>query len=91
MTEDEVRLWMVERTFSRDIRNVVRLTYATEDGERYLVKEKAVSNPQDADSIPCSIEAEESRLSEVPDVDMRERYEREAGRLMEEKSPDESI
>ena len=88
---NEIRVWLVERTFSRDIGNMVMLTYATENGERFMMKEKAVSNPEDADSIPCSVEVEESRLSEVPETDMKERYEREAERLMEEKSPDSYI
>ena len=44
MADDEIRAWLVERTFSDDEQNLVILVYATTDGERYLRKERALTS-----------------------------------------------
>ena len=42
---DGVEVWLVERTYSDDEQNLVVLTYATPDGERYFRKERALTTP----------------------------------------------
>ncbi|MFQ3320223.1 MAG: hypothetical protein ACI80F_002301, partial [Natronomonas sp.] len=41
---DSVRVWLVERTYGDDEQNLIILTYATPDGERYLRKERALTS-----------------------------------------------
>ena len=48
MADDEVRVWLVERTFSDDEQNIVILVYATPDGTRYYREERALTSFTDA-------------------------------------------
>jgi hypothetical protein len=44
MAEEPVQVWLVERTYSDDEQNMIILTYATTDGERYFRKERALTS-----------------------------------------------
>lgn len=79
MTEG-VQVWLVDRDYAED-RDLIRLTYATIDGEQYVQHEQAAVH---ADDEPAhGIEVEGSKLVEVADADTRERYHREAERVAE--------
>lgn len=80
---EEVRVWLVEREYGRDVANMVRLTYATPDGERYVVMEKSLGSAAEADEVTASVRVSRDKLVEAPD-DLKERYGREAARMMDE-------
>lgn len=83
---DGVQVWLVERTYAED-RDLVQLTYATIDGEQYLRREQTAARADD--DPPYGMEVEGSRLSEVPDADDRERFQREAERAAERHGDEE--
>lgn len=87
--EDEgtVRTWLVERTY--DDRGLVSLVYATPDGERALRRELSARMLQ-RNPTTAGREVPASDLEPVPEAD-RERYRREAGRVSENRDPDEEI
>jgi len=75
-----VQVWLVEREYAAD-RDLIRLRYATIDGEQYVQYEQAATHaPDDPDH---GREVEGSKLVEVADADTRERYQREAERVAE--------
>ncbi len=77
---DGVQVWLVEREYAAD-RDLVRLTYATIDGEQYVQRELAAAHaPDDPD---YGREVEGSKLVEVADAETRERYQVEAERVAE--------
>jgi hypothetical protein len=88
MTDDGVRAWLVERTYSDDEHNIIILVYATPDGSRYTRKELAMRGPWDVRDTPAAIDVDPSDLGEVTDPDERERYATEAERMMEKHDPD---
>lgn len=87
-----VRVWLVERTYSDDEQNLIILVYATPDGERYLRKERAITSfTGDRRDTEAALDVDPERLAAVDDVATRERYEREAGRMMERHGPDDAV
>ena len=89
---DDVRLWLVERTFSDDEQNLIILIYATVDGRFYHRKERALpsfSGP--GRETTASITVAEDRLGTVSDPDRRQRYANEATRMSEQHEPDEAV
>jgi len=91
MTENEVRVWLVERTFSDDEQNVVITTYATPDGEREYRRERALTTFGDADEgTPVSLTVSPSNLGAVADAD-RERYARAASEARADHDPDDTV
>lgn len=57
MTDDTVRVWLVERTYSDDEQNVIILTYATPDGERYFGKERSLTSFSDVRDTTAAVDA----------------------------------
>ena len=80
-TQDEtVEVWLVERTYSDDEQNLIVLTYATPDGERYFRKERALTSFSDSRETPEVLDVPPENLGTVTDSDERERYAEEVER-----------
>ncbi|MFB6079862.1 MAG: hypothetical protein ABEJ81_02500 [Haloferacaceae archaeon] len=88
---DAVRVWLVERTYSDDEQNLIVLTYATPDGERYYRKERALTSFSDVRDTTAAVEADPANLGPVDDPDLRERYATEARRMRAAHDPDDVI
>lgn len=84
---DAVRAWLVERTY--DDKGLVRLTYATPDGERAVRKERSVRLVERRPAT-AAVDADEDALEPVAPAD-RERYRAEASRMAERHDPDEAV
>ncbi|MFB6161282.1 MAG: hypothetical protein ABEJ61_08930 [Haloferacaceae archaeon] len=89
--DDAVRVWLVERTYSDDEQNLIILTYATPDGERYFRKERALTSFSDVRDTTAAVDADPDNLGPVDDPDLRARYAAEAGRMREVHDPDDVI
>ncbi|QKY18965.1 hypothetical protein B4589_000725 [Halolamina sp. CBA1230] len=87
---DEVRVWLVERTYSDDEQNIVILVYATPDGERYLRKERALTSFGDERDTTAAIDADPGNLGRTDD-EKREQYADEAERMAAQHDPDDLI
>jgi len=90
MTDDSVRVWLVERTYSDDEQNLIILTYATPDGKQYFRKERALTSFSDARDTTAAVEADPENLG-TTDPDDREAYVAEASRMAAEHDPDDAI
>ncbi|WP_336038040.1 hypothetical protein [Halobacterium yunchengense] len=90
-SEDAVRVWLVERTYSDDEQNIVILTYATPDGRRYFRKERALTSFSDTRDTTAAVDADPENLGAVSDPDQREQYAAEAQRMREAHDPDDVI
>lgn len=91
-SDDRIRVWLVERTFSDDELNLIILVYATTDGRRYLRKERALpsfSGPGRA--TYAAVDARPSNLGTVADETTRERYATEAQRMAAAHAPDDTV
>ncbi|WP_313692424.1 hypothetical protein [Halorarum halobium] len=90
-SEDDVRVWLVERTYSDDEQNLIILTYATPDGEQYYRKERALTSFTDVRDTTAAVDAEPDNLGTVDDPDLQEQYAVEARRMQEVHDPDDAI
>ena len=90
-SEDDVRVWLVERTYSDDEQNLIILTYATPDGEQYYRKERALTSFTDVRDTTAAVDAEPDNLGAVDDPDLQEQYAAEAQRMQEVHDPDDVI
>jgi hypothetical protein len=90
-TEENTRVWLVERTYSDDEQNLIILVYATEDGGRYMRKERALTSFEDARETKAGLDVEARRLAEVRDKETRERYAAEAKRMAEKHEADDVV
>ncbi|QCJ47891.1 hypothetical protein [Haloprofundus sp. MHR1] len=90
-SEDTVRVWLVERTYSDDEQNIVILVYATPDGSRYLRKERALTSFGDVRDTTAAVDARPGSVGRVDDADTREAYAAEATRMREKHDPDDLI
>jgi hypothetical protein len=88
---DGVRMWLVERSYSDDEQNMVILTYATPDGERYFRKERALTSFADVRDTTAAVDAPPSNVGAVDDPDDRERYAAEATRMATAHDADDVI
>lgn len=88
---DAVRVWLVERTYSDDEQNLIILTYATPDGERYFRKERALTSFTDTRDTTAAVEADPTDLGAVDDPDLIARYAAEARRMRDRHEPDDAI
>jgi len=91
MAEDEKRVWLVERAYSEEVQNMLKLVYATPDGERRLHLQKMLSSPHQADTITAARDVPDEKLEPVRDDEDAERYAREADRMRGEYEPDETV
>jgi len=85
---EEVRVWLVERGYNN--RDLLILKYATPDGTQRYRRELA---PQvlKMGSVTAAKDVSESNLEAVDDPDIRERYESEVARMIEEHDPEDTI
>jgi hypothetical protein len=88
---DGVRVWLVERTYSDDEQNLIILTYATPDGERYFRKERALTSFSDVRDTTAAVDAAPENLGAVDDPDLRAQYAAEAKRMRDIHDPDDVI
>lgn len=88
---DDVRVWLVERTYSDDELNIVILTYATPDGQRYYRKERAVTSFTDPKETTAAVRVDPTNLGTVDDPDLEGQYAREVARMQDEHEPDDVI
>lgn len=88
---DTVRVWLVERTYSDDEQNLIILTYATMDGDRYFRKERALTSFTDARETTAAVDVDPGNLGTVDDMELREQYAAEATRMADAHEPDDAI
>ena len=81
-------VWLVDRQF--DSKGLVRLTYATEDGERIHTKELAEQRLVTGDGITAGREVEEYALGESPAEEV-ERFASEASKMAAEHDLDDTV
>jgi len=89
--EDTVQVWLVERTYSDDEQNLIILTYATPDGQRYFRKERALTSFTDTRETTAAVDVAPKNLGDVSDPDRVQRYATEARRMQEVHDPDDVI
>jgi hypothetical protein len=89
---ETVRVWLVERTYSDDEQNLIILTYATPDGERYFRKERALTSfTGAARETTAAVDVDPGNLGSVDDDALREQYAAEARRMKEDHDPSDTI
>ncbi|MFB6296172.1 MAG: hypothetical protein ABEH66_04935 [Halobacteriales archaeon] len=88
---EEVRVWLVERTFSDDEQNIIIHVYATPDGTQYHREERAVTSFTGARDTTAAVEVAPRNLGQVDDPDTREQYATEAQRMRADHDPDDAI
>ncbi|TMT86648.1 hypothetical protein E2L06_08580 [Haloterrigena sp. H1] len=89
---DDVRVWLVERTYGDDELNIIILVYATEDGRRYHRRERALtsfSGPVRETKAGLCVPPE--ALGSVDDPDTQARYAEEASRMAARHEPDDTV
>ena len=93
MSDDDnpVRVWLVERTYSDDEQNLIILTYATTEGDRYFRKERALTSFGDVRETTAAMDVEPQNLGSVDDDREREQYAAEAQRMAAVHDPDDVI
>lgn len=89
--EDTVRVWLVERTYSDDEQNLIILTYATTDGERYFRKERALTSFSDVRNTTAAVDADPDNLGTVDTSALQAQYATEARRMEKKHDPDDVI
>lgn len=91
MSDESLRVWLVERTFSDDEQNVIILIYATLDGTQYYRKERALPTDSANRETTAAICVDRTNLGSVTEADDRARYATEATRMAETHDPNEAI
>ena len=89
--DDDVRVWMVERTYSDDEQNLIILTYSTTDGKQYYRKERALTSFTDVRDTTAAVNADPDNLGTVDDPELQEQYAAEAQRMQENHAPEDVI
>lgn len=91
MSEETVRVWLVERTYSDDEQNIVITTYATPDGERYHRRERALTSFTSGETgTRVALDVPLADLG-TTSADDRKRYAAEAARVAENHDPDDRV
>ncbi|MDY6818968.1 MAG: hypothetical protein SVG88_09940 [Halobacteriales archaeon] len=84
---DRVECWLVERDY--DDKGLVKLVYATPDGERHIVRERSSRMLRDGVTAAESVPAD--RLEPVTDSERQARYATEVERMQARHDPDETV
>ena len=87
MSDDEERVWLVERDY--DQKGLVRLVYATPDGDRHLTRELSQQMLQRT-TVTAARAVAPDRLEPTPETD-RVRYATEAERMADRHDPDDPV
>lgn len=90
-SQETVRVWLVERTYSDDEQNLIILTYATPDGERYFRKERALTSFGDVRDTTAAVDVSPDNLGLVQDDELEAQYAAEAQRMRDRHDPDDVI
>lgn len=85
---DAVRCWLVERTY--DDKGLVRLVYATSDGDRAITNERSAQLLA-RQPATAAIAVDASKLEPVEDAETRERYAAEADRMRDRHDPTDEV
>ena len=88
---NDIRVWLVERTYSDDEQNLIILTYSTTDGEQYYRKERALTSFTDVRDTTAAVNADPDNLGTVDDPELQEQYAAEAQRMQENHAPEDVI
>ncbi|PCR90257.1 hypothetical protein [Natrinema ejinorense] len=89
---DEVRVWLVERTYGDDELNIIILVYATEDGSRYHRRERALTSfTGPTRETKASLLVSADALGTVDDPETRDRYAEEASRMADRHDPEDGV
>ena len=91
VSNDGVRVWLVERTYSDDEQNMIILSYATLDGKQYFRKERALTSFSDVRDTTAAVEVDPRNLGTVDDPDQQAKFATEARRMRDNHDPDEVI
>ncbi len=83
-----MRAWLVERDY--DDKGLVRLVYATPDGDRRVVQERS-SRLLASTAVTAARDVDPDRLEPVPDDATRERYRAEVSRMRGRHGPDDAV
>jgi len=90
--EDDVRVWLVERTYGDDELNIVILVYATEDGRQYHRRERALTSfTGPVRETKAGLCAPPESLGTVDDPETQARYAEEASRMADRHDPDDTV
>jgi hypothetical protein len=90
--DEEVRVWLVERTYSDDELNLVILVYATEDGRRYHRRERALTSfTGPVRETKAGLLVPPTALGTVDDPETRARYASEASRMAARHDPTDGV
>ncbi|RRJ29409.1 hypothetical protein [Halocatena pleomorpha] len=90
-SNNDTRVWLVERTYSDDEQNLIILTYATTDGKQDYRKERALPSFTEMRDTTAAVNAAPENLGSVDDSDLQERYAAEAQRMQEAHAPNDAI
>lgn len=91
-SEDNVRVWLVERTYSDDEQNIIILIYATPDGQRYFRKERAITSfTSTGRETLAAVDVDPDNLGIVHDSETQQQYAAEAQRMRDAHDPDDPI
>ncbi len=91
-SQETVRVWLVERTYSDDEQNLIILTYATLDGTQSFRKERALTSfTGEERGTTAAVEVSPTNLSDVADDETRRRYATEAKRIADAHDPDDTL
>ncbi|WP_306061542.1 hypothetical protein [Natronococcus wangiae] len=93
MTADtaSVQVWLVERAVAEDKPNLIVLVYATPDGERYVMKERAITGYSESHLTTAAVAVNPDELDAVDDEILRNQYAAEATRMATVHDPDDPI
>jgi len=89
MAKEDVRIWLVERSYGND-EDLVTLVYATTDGSLHLKKQLS-HNMLSGKTITAAREIAREDLETVRDYEMQDSYAQEATRMAEKHDPDETV
>jgi hypothetical protein len=86
-----VQVWLVERTFAEDKSNLIVLVYATTDGNRYTMKEHAITGLSETRLTTAAIEVDPDDLDPVGNEMLQNQYATEATRMATVHDSDDPI
>lgn len=91
-TDERVRMWLVERTYSDDEQNIIILVYATTDGAYYHRKERSLTSfDSDIRDTYAAIDVPLRELGRVADTETRESYATTAQQMATKHEPTDTI
>ena len=90
--DDDVLVWLVERTYGDDELNIIILVYATDDGRHYHRRERALTSfTGPVRETKAGLYVPPESLGTVDDPDRRARYAEEASRMAARHEPDDTV